>query len=73
MRKIYIVVDDCGGDVYTSIFATKEEAIKQAELDFERLTKSDLRRRSAFYVLESEAESEESEIFFDGDIVKRFL
>lgn len=49
----YIVFDDCGTDIYDEEFDTAAEAIDYADSEFSRLTKSDLKRRNAFYVLES--------------------
>ena len=68
----YILIDDCSTDVYTSEFDNQADAISAGNDQFDRLTKSDLKRRKAFYVLESVNADENAENHFDGDIVKEW-
>lgn len=62
----YIVIDQTTTDAFTKEFDDKEKAIKTAEIDFSYLTKSDLKKRVAFYVLESDNPDESAENHFDG-------
>ena len=69
----YVVLDDCGSDLYTSEHETQEEAIKEAEIQFSRLTNNDKKRRNEFIVLESADPDEEAENHLDGNIIKRWI
>ena len=69
----YIIIDVKNGDMFNKEFNSKEEALKQAEIDFSYLTKADLKEREAFYVLESINPDEEADNHYDGDIVKRWI
>lgn len=71
--KKYIVFDDCGTDIYTEEFTTADEAIKYADKEFSRLTKSDLKRRNAFYVLESVNPDPDAPDHWDGNPIKAYL
>lgn len=31
MRKVYVVIETCGGETTTSVFATEQEAIEEVE------------------------------------------
>lgn len=66
----YILMDDCGSDIFTKEFNNAEEAISEGDRDWEYLTEYDKKRRNAFYLLESVNEDPESDEHFDGDIVK---
>lgn len=69
----YIVIDDCGTDIYDSEFENKEEAIKEAEYKFNHMTPGDKKRTKELYVLESANPDPDAENHFDGDIVKRWI
>lgn len=69
----YIIVDATKTDLFTKEFDTEEEAVKNADRDFEQLTSSDKRKRTAFYVLKSENADESAENHFDGDIIKDYF
>ena len=69
----YVVIDDCGSDLYTTEHETKEEAIREAEIQLSRLTSTDRKRREAFFVLESVNPDEEAENHLDGDIIKKWI
>lgn len=69
----YIIIDVKNGDIFNKEFETKEEALRQAEIDFSYLTKADKKERSDFYVLESINPDEEAENHFDGTEVKRWI
>lgn len=69
----YIVIDETKTDIYTEEFNSKEEALEEAKIEFNRLTNSDLKKRIGFYVLESVNPDEEADNHYDGDIVKRYL
>ncbi len=69
----YIVFDDCGTDVFTKEFDNKEQAMKEAQNEWDMLTSTDLKRRKGFYVLESANPDEEAENHFDGDIIFDFM
>lgn len=62
----YIVIDQTTADIFTKEFDDREKAIRTAKRDFNYLTKSDFKKRVAFFVLESENPDEEAENHFDG-------
>ena len=66
----YVLIDDCQTDIYTEEFNDLEAAIKEGNNQFERLTKTDLKRRKAFFLLETVNPDPEAENHFDGDIIK---
>ena len=68
----YIVMDFKNGDFFTDEFDNKEEALQEAEEQWNQLTECDQKRRTAFYVLESVNPDEEAPDHYDGDIVKRW-
>lgn len=68
----YIVVDELKNDMFTEEFETKEEAVKVADEEWDRLTESDKKRRTSYYVLESSNSDEEAEDHFDGNIIKSY-
>ena len=67
----YIVMDYSDGDYFTEEFEDKEEAIREADGQWEHLTRCEQKRRTAFYVLESINPDEDAPDHYDGDIVKR--
>lgn len=69
----YLVIDEKGMDTFVKEFETKEEAIQEADAEFERLTAYDKKQRNAFYVLESVNPDEEADDHFDGDIIKDYF
>lgn len=69
----YIIIDVKKGDMFNKEFNSKEEALRQAEVDFSYLTEADKKERSDFYVLESINPDEEAENHFDGTEVKRWI
>ena len=69
----YVIVDMTKTDLFTKEFDTEEEAVKNADRDFERLTSSDKRNRVAFYILKSENADEAAENHLDGDIIKDYF
>lgn len=70
--KMYVLIDDCGVDVYTETFDNAEDAIDYANSEWERLTNYDKKRRNAFYVIESVANDIDAENAFDGDIIRQW-
>ena len=46
----WTLVDDCGTDYYTEVYASRAEAIDRAEAAWENLTEHDRKRRDAFWV-----------------------
>lgn len=68
----YIVIDELKNDMFTEEFETKEEAVKAADEEWDRLTESDKNRRTSYYVLESSNSDEEAEDHFDGNIIKSY-
>ena len=68
----YIIMDYVNGDCFTDEFEDKEEALREAEEQWEHLTRFDQKHRTAFYVLESVNPDEEAPDHYDGDIVKRW-
>lgn len=67
--SIYVVVDDCGTDVYTETFDNEDDAVSYADSEWNRLSDYDKKRRKSFYVLKSIADDIDEENSFDGDIV----
>lgn len=68
----YIVVDEKENDVFTKEFDSKEEAIKYADIDYDRMSESDKAKRKAYYILESVNPDEDAENHFDGNIIKEY-
>lgn len=68
----YIIMDFKDGDFFADEFDSKDEALREAEEQWEQLTKRDRERREAFYVLESINPDEDAPDHYDGDIVKRW-
>lgn len=69
----FIVCDCTKTDMFTQEFDSKESAIKCADKEFERLTKSDLAYRTEFYVLESVNPDEDAPDHFDGEVIKKYM
>lgn len=69
----YIVIDQTKTDWFTTEFDNKEDAIKEADYQFSKLTKNDLKRREDFYVLESVNPDEYADNHFDGNVIKKYL
>ena len=68
----YIIMDYKDGDFFADEFDSKDEALREAEEQWEQLTKQDRERREAFYVLESIDSDEDTLDHYDGYIVKRW-
>lgn len=68
----YIIMDYVGGDCFTTEFEGREEALQEAEGQWECLTRYDQKRITEFYVLESVNPDEDAPDHYDGDIVKRW-
>ena len=68
----YIIMDYADGDCFTDEFEDKAEALREAEGQWNQLTRYDQKRRTAFYVLESVNPDEDAPDHYDGDIVKRW-
>lgn len=69
MKKIYILIDELKtGDIFIEVYHTAKEAKAAARNELDKLTESDKRRRSAFYILAND--DPES---LDGDIIKKYL
>lgn len=67
--ELYILIDDCG-DIYTEEYTNQEEALKDAESLWNRLTENDKKRIGAFYLIKSANPDEEAEDHLDGDVIK---
>lgn len=65
----YIIIDDCGTDLFTKELDNQTEAIEMAKADFDRLTPADKKRRIGFYVLESVNPEEDAENHLDGTVI----
>ena len=68
----YIIMDYVDGDCFTDEFENKEEALQEAEGQWEHLTRYDQKHRTEFYVLESVNTDEDAPDHYDGNIVKRW-
>ena len=68
----YIIMDYADGDCFTDEFEDKEEALQEADGQWEHLTRCEKKHRTAFYVLESINPDEDARNHYDGDIVKRW-
>lgn len=69
----YILIDVKNGDMFDKEFSTREEAIKQADIEWNHLSKADKEHTEAFYILESVNPDEDAENHYDGNIVKDYL
>ena len=62
------------GQIFTEEFENKEEAIRRADITWERyITDNEKRHIVEFYVLESVNPDEDSENHWDGNYVKIYL
>lgn len=62
------------GQVFTEEFETKEEAVRRADITWERyITDNEKRHIVEFYVLESINPDEDAEDHWDGNYVKLYL
>ena len=62
------------GQVFTEEFENKEEAVRRADITWERyITDNEKRHIVEFYVLESVNPDEDSENHWDGNYVKIYL
>lgn len=70
----YIIVDDRGpGRFFTEEYDSKEEAIREADTQWERYTTNEEKRHIvSFCVLESENPDEDAADHLDGNEVKRY-
>lgn len=68
----YIIMDYTDGDCFTDEFENKEEALQEADEQWEHLTRCEKKHRSEFYVLESINPDEGTPDHYDGGIVKRW-
>ena len=46
----YMLIDDCGTDYFVDYYETEAEAVKNAEITWNRLTRYEKKHRNAFYV-----------------------
>lgn len=68
----FLVIDVKNGDMFDKAYATREEAIAQADREWNSLTEYDKKQRECFYVLESVTDDEEAENRFDGNVIKEY-
>lgn len=66
----YIIMDENKGDLFTKEYNTAEEAVKQAEIDWNHLTDREKEKRTAFFVLESVNPDDEAMDHYDGNPIK---
>lgn len=69
----YILMDEKNGDLFYKEFETAEEAIKQADIEWNHLTDKEKENRKAFLVLESVNPDEEAPDHFDGNPIKDYI
>lgn len=69
----YLIIDQCGNDVFIEYFRTEAEAIAEAQKQFERMTNSDRKRREAFHVMKTANPDKEAPDHLDGDIIVSFI
>ncbi len=70
----YIICDARdNGNYFTEEYDNKEEAIKEADKEWDRYKTDEEKRHTVeFYVLESANPDENAENHFDGNFVKRY-
>lgn len=66
----YIIMDENKGDLFTKEYNTAEEAIKQADIDWNHLTDREKEKRTAFFVLESVNPDALAMDHYDGNPIK---
>lgn len=66
----YILIDDCGTDIFMAEFDDLDEAVQVCGRDFDNMTENDKKRRRGFYILESHNPDEEALDHLDGTPVK---
>lgn len=69
----YILIDDCGNDIFTKEYSNMSEALKAGEMIYRSFSKSEIKRRFFFYLLKSADPEETAENHLDGDIVKTWI
>lgn len=65
----YILIDVKNGDMFNEEFNTADEAIAEAERQWDNMSEYDKKQRTDFYVLESINPDEEAENHFDGQVI----
>ena len=68
----YIVVKETNTDWFTTEHASKEEALKEAEYFWDRMSKYDKKATKSYYVLESDNPDEDADNHLDGKYVKKW-
>lgn len=66
----YVLIDEIkNGDCFDQDFSTLEEAIAEAEVQWDYLSDSDKRRRGFFGIIITEHPDPEDEAHLDGDVL----
>ena len=68
----YIIFDARKGNYFTEEYDNKEEAIREADKEWDRMTDEEKRHTVEFYVLESANPDEDAVNHFDGNFVKKY-
>ena len=68
----YIIMDYSNGDLFTTEFDELNEAIIEADYQWDCLTDKEKNNREEFFILRTVNPDEEAENHLDGDIVKRW-
>lgn len=68
----YLIVDEHKNETFVKEFETKEEAIKEADWEWNHLNENDKKSRQAYYILESVNPDPDAENHFDGDPIKEY-
>ena len=69
-EKTYLVLDDCGTEIFEDAYTSAEDAFAAAERAFNRLTGHDIKRRTALYVLETVDPDSDSEHHLEGTVLR---
>lgn len=69
----YLVLDDCGTEIFEDAYTSAEDAFAAAERAFNRLTGHDIKRRTALYVLETVDPDPDSEHHLEGTVLKTWI
>lgn len=72
MERKYVVIDDCGTDIFTKICESKEDALQEADSQWDYLTKYDKKRRSSLRVVLADVD-EEGQVWDAWETVKEYV
>lgn len=68
----YLVIEETETDCFVEEYATRQEAVMEADDRWRKMTYYDKKRAKSFYVLESVNPDEDAPDHLDGDPIKEY-